>query len=48
MLMTNYRLNKDEKGIWCEKVRTVRDKSGRSLKSGYSEKISGLSELSEH
>jgi hypothetical protein len=46
--MTDYTLNKDEKEIWCEKVQTVRDKSGMSGKSGYSGKISGLSGLSEH
>jgi hypothetical protein len=40
--------NKDEKEIWCEKVRIVRGKSGMSGKSRYSEKISGLSGLSEH
>jgi hypothetical protein len=48
MLMTDYALNKDEKGIWYEKVRTVRGKSGMSGKSGYSRKISALSGLSEH
>jgi hypothetical protein len=48
MLMTDYALNKDEKETWCEKVRTIRGKSGMSGKSGYSRKISGLSGLSEH
>jgi hypothetical protein len=33
MLMIVYTLNKDEKEIWCEKVRTVQDKSGMSGKS---------------
>jgi hypothetical protein len=48
MLMTDYALNKDEKEIWCEKVRTVRGKSEMSGKSGYSGNIFGLSGLSEH
>jgi hypothetical protein len=48
MLMTVYTLNRDEKGIWCEKVQTVRGKSGMSGKSVYSGKISGLFGFSEH
>jgi hypothetical protein len=38
MLMTVYTLNKEEKEMWCEKVRTVRGKSGIPGKSGYSGK----------
>jgi hypothetical protein len=48
MLMTVYTINKDVKEIWSKKVRTVRVRPGISGKSGYSGKISGLSELSEH
>jgi hypothetical protein len=48
MLMTVYALIKYAKEIWCTKVRTVRVRPEISGISGYSEKISEHSELSEH